>query len=94
MGETLPLIGKILLGGLCHSFGKKHLNYSKIEENFFTSFQLGGDEKHHYIVSVDSIVGPLMAVPNFHGDEHCYIMGMLYKNWNKDFNRFISRCDE
>ncbi len=57
----------------------KNLNYSKIEDKFITSFQLGGDEKHHYIVSVDSIVGPLMAVPNFDGDEHCYITVTPYK---------------
>ncbi len=73
---------------------KKHLDYSEIEENFITSFQLRGDEKHHYIVSVDSIVGPLMAVPNFDGDEHCYITVTLYKNWNTYFNRFISKCVE
>ncbi len=72
----------------------KNLNYSKIEENVITLFQLGGDEKHHYIVSVDSIVAPLMVIPNFNGDEHCYITVAPYNNWNMYFNRFISKCVE
>ncbi len=73
---------------------QKNLNYSEIEDNFITSFQLRGDEKQHYFVSVDSIVDPLMAVPNFDGDEHYYITVTTYKNWNKYFNRFISKCVE
>ncbi len=39
----------------------KHLNYSKIEENFITLFQLGNNENYYYLVIVDSIVGQLMV---------------------------------
>ncbi len=35
---------------------KKHFNYSKLKRDFISSFQLGGHERHHYIISVNSIV--------------------------------------
>ena len=68
---------------------KKYLSYKEIASKFTTTFELGIGQEYLYILNADSILGPLLAVPNFDGNNNEYVTAAPYRDWGKYFTKFI-----
>jgi hypothetical protein len=73
---------------------EKYLSYDDISQNFTHDFNLGVDEKYLYIVNVESILGPLIAIPNYGGLKNEFITACPYRQWSKYFSNYIEFCKE
>ena len=73
---------------------EKYLSYDDISQNFTHDFKLGVGDEYLYIVNVESILGPLIAVPNFGGSKNEFITACPYRQWSDYFSLYIEECKE
>ena len=68
---------------------EKSLSYDDILHNFTHDIKLGvGDGYYLYIVKVESILGPLLAVPNFSGPKNEFMTACPYRQWSDYFSNY------
>eukprot|EP00957_Ditylum_brightwellii_P154840 11785081-Ditylum_brightwellii.AAC.1 len=65
---------------------EKYLSFDDISKNFTIDFNLGVGDEYLYIVNVESISGPLLAIPNFGGLKNQFITACPYRQWSDYFS--------
>ena len=73
---------------------EKYLSYEDISKNFTNEFKLGVGDEYLYIVNVESILGPLLAIPNFGGSKNQFITACPYRQWSNYFSNYIEECKD
>ena len=73
---------------------EKYLLYDDISKSFTNEFKLGVGNEYLYIVNVESILGPLLAIPNFGGSKNEFITACPYRQWSDYFSLSIEECKE
>ena len=73
---------------------EKYLSYDDISQNVTHDFKLGVGGEYLYIVKVESILGPLLAIHNFGGPKNEFITACLYRQWSDYFSNHIEECKE
>ena len=71
---------------------EKYISFDDISKNFTIDFNLGIGDEYLYIVNVESISGPLLAIPNFGGLKNQFITACPYRQWSDYFSRYIEEC--
>ncbi len=57
---------------------KEYMSFKELKKNLVVLFVLEGDERHHHVIDVQEIVGPLMAVSDVDEKITCFFAWCPY----------------